>query len=50
MDVNAALKKLHEAGYKVRSDMTIRSIADSSGVHPSQIRTILEDSAKLQKR
>jgi hypothetical protein len=44
LDVNAALKKLQEAGYKASSDMTIRGIADITGVHPSQIRTILEDS------
>ena len=44
LDVNAALKKLEEAGYKASSDMTIRGIADITGVHPSQIRTILEDS------
>ncbi len=42
LDVNAALKKLQEAGYKASSDMTIRSIADSTGVHPSEIRNLLE--------
>ena len=42
LDVNKALKKLQDAGYKASSDMTIRSIADTTGVHPSEIRTVLE--------
>jgi len=42
MDVNDAVKKLQDAGYKAGPDMTIRSIADSKGVHPSEIRTLLE--------
>jgi hypothetical protein len=42
LDVNAAVKKLQDAGYNASSDMTIRGIADSAGVHPSQIRTLIE--------
>ena len=42
LDVNAAVKKLQEAGFKVSSNMTIRSIADSTGNHPSEIRTLLK--------
>jgi len=42
MDVNEAVKKLQDAGFKASPDMTIRGIADSAGVHPSQIRTLLE--------
>jgi hypothetical protein len=42
MDVNKAVKKLQDAGFKASPDMTIRGIADSSGVHPSEIRTLLE--------
>ncbi|MBW7992237.1 MAG: DUF4405 domain-containing protein [Planctomycetes bacterium] len=42
LDVNEAVKKLQNAGFKASSDMTIRNIADSTGVHPSEIRTLLE--------
>ncbi len=42
LDVNEAVKKLQDAGFKASSDMTIRSIADSTGAHPSVIRTLLE--------
>lgn len=42
LDVNEAVKKLQNAGFKASSDMTIRSIADSTGAHPSEIRTLLE--------
>ena len=42
IDVNEAVKKLQDAGFKASSDMTIRSIADTTGVHPSEIRTLLE--------
>ncbi len=41
-DVNTAVKKLQDAGFKASPDMTIRGIADTVGVHPSQIRTLLE--------
>jgi len=42
LNVNEAVKKLQSAGFKASSDMTIRNIADSTGVHPSEIRTLLE--------
>ena len=42
MDVNEAVKKLQDAGYKADPDMTIRNIADSKGVHPSEIRNLIE--------
>ena len=42
LDVNVAVKKLQDAGFKASSDMTIRTIADSTGVHPSEIRNLLE--------
>jgi len=41
-DVNTAVKKLQDAGFKASPDMTIRGIAATVGVHPSQIRTLLE--------
>jgi hypothetical protein len=44
LDVNEAVKKLQDAGFKASPDMTIRSIADTTGVHPSEIRTLLEPS------
>ncbi len=46
LDVNTAVQKLQDAGFKAGSDMTIRGIADTAGVHPSQIRTLLESSTK----
>ena len=46
LDVNEAVKKLQSAGFKASSDMTIRNIADSTGVHPSEIRTLLESPAQ----
>jgi len=44
MDLNmsTAIKKLEGAGLKAGPDMTIRSIADSAGIHPSEIRNVLE--------
>ena len=42
LDVNAAVKKLQDAGLKAGPEMTIRSIADTAGVHPSEIRNLLE--------
>ncbi len=42
LDVNEAVKKLQDSGFKASPDMTIRSIADITGVHPSEIRTLLE--------
>jgi hypothetical protein len=42
LDVNAAVKRLRDAGFKADPDMTIRTIADSANVHPSEIRTVIE--------
>jgi len=42
LDVDMAVKKLQNAGYKAGPEKTIRNIADSIGVHPSQIRSVLE--------
>ncbi|MBA7701774.1 hypothetical protein ES703_110520 [subsurface metagenome] len=42
LDVNMAVQKLQDAGFKASPDMTIRGIAETAGVHPSQIRTLLE--------
>ncbi len=44
MDVTEAVKKLKDAGYQVEPDVTMRTIADSAGVHPSEIRMVLEPS------
>jgi len=41
LDVDEAVKKLKDAGFTIKPEMTIREIADSVGVHPSEIRTIL---------
>ena len=41
LDVNAAVTKLKEAGFKASPDMTMRQIADSAGAHPSEIRMLL---------
>jgi hypothetical protein len=46
LDVNAAVKKLQEAGFKAGPNMTIRGIADTAGIHPSEIRMLLE--ARIQ--
>jgi hypothetical protein len=42
LDVDSAVKKLKEAGFTAGADMAIRDIADSTGAHPSEIRTILQ--------
>lgn len=42
IDVSAGVNKLKEAGFEANPDMTIRAIADSAGVHPSEIRTVFE--------
>lgn len=46
LDVNMAVQKLQDAGFKASPDMTIRGIADTAGVHPSQIRTLLESTTQ----
>jgi len=42
LDVNTAVQKLQDAGFRAVPDMTIRGIAETAGVHPSQIRNLLE--------
>jgi hypothetical protein len=42
LEVDDALKKLREAGLEVTANTTIRDIADAKGVHPSEIRRLLE--------
>jgi hypothetical protein len=41
LDVDTAIAKLNKEGFQAKPDMTIRMIADSVGVHPSEIRSIL---------
>jgi len=42
LDLDSAVKRLKDAGFNVSADLTIRDIADSTGTHPSEIRTILQ--------
>jgi len=42
LDVNTAVKKLQDTGYKAGPDMTLRGIADSAGRHPSEIRAVID--------
>ena len=42
LDVNTAVRKLKDAGFKADHDMTMRVIADIAGTHPSEIRTLIE--------
>jgi hypothetical protein len=42
LDLDAAVKKLKEAGYTVNAEMTIRDIAESTGTRPSEILNILQ--------
>jgi hypothetical protein len=42
LDLNTAEKKLKEMGFTVNTNMTIRDIADSMNVHPSEIHAILQ--------
>lgn len=46
LDVNMAVQKLQDAGFKASPDMTIRGIAETAGVHPSQIRTLLDPTSQ----
>jgi len=43
VDESAAMEALEKAGIKASGEKTIRQIADENGVHPSQIRQILEN-------
>ena len=42
IEVDTAIRKLRRAGLKPGESMTIREIADTANLHPSQIRTLLE--------
>lgn len=44
LDVDTAVQKLQNAGFKAGSDMTIRIIANTASVPPSQIRILIEPS------
>jgi hypothetical protein len=44
LDVDTAVRKLKDKGYQAAPETTMRAIADSAGVHPSQVRTIIETS------
>ena len=41
VNIDNAAQKLKDAGFTIKSGMTIREIADSKGAHPSEIKTIL---------
>jgi hypothetical protein len=42
LDVNTVVERLRDAGFKADPDMTIRAIADTANVHPSEIRTLID--------
>ena len=42
LDIEPALEKLMAAGAIVNENMSMREIADQLGVHPSEIKTIIE--------
>lgn len=44
MGLSKAIDTLKDAGYQAGPDMTMRAIADSAGVHPSEIRRLFEPS------
>ena len=46
LDVDTAVRKLNDSGYKASPDMTMRAIADSAGVQPSQVRAVIEASSE----
>ena len=46
LDIESAIEKLQEAGYEARRGMTIREIAGSAGVHPSQIRAVIDPGSR----
>lgn len=43
VNVQKAMDGLEKAGIKAKPDMRIREIADNNGIHPSQIRQVLEN-------
>lgn len=44
LDVDTAVQRLKNKGYQAEPETTIRAIADSAGVQPSQVRAIIEAS------
>jgi hypothetical protein len=42
LDLDKSVEKLRETGLQATAQMTIRGIADSRGLHPSEIRGLLE--------
>ena len=42
IELNWAVKRLREEGFAAQASMTIREIADQAGVHPSELRDVLE--------
>ncbi len=42
LDLNVAMEKLNQAGLEPAAEMTIRGIADAAGIHPSEVRGLLE--------
>ncbi len=42
LDLDAAMDKLRKGGLQLSEEMTLREIADMGGVHPSEIRLLLE--------
>jgi len=46
LDIESAIGKLQEAGYEAQRGMTIREIAGSAGVHPSQIRAVIDPDSR----
>jgi hypothetical protein len=42
LDKATALQRLQAAGFKASAETTMREIADAAGVHPSEVRSILE--------
>jgi hypothetical protein len=42
LDLGKSIEKLQKAGLSATAEMTIREIADSKGLHPSEVRGLLE--------
>jgi hypothetical protein len=42
LDLDAAKEKLHKAGLEPSEEKTLREIADTGGIHPSELRVLLE--------
>jgi len=42
LDLNAAMEKLRKAGLEPSEEKTLREIADTGGIHPSELRVLLE--------